>query len=130
MRRIAIGLVAGVAVWVGSAVAAEAQTIQIQPIGPTALKATDVNAFYVAKITPNSTNTYYVQVEVFVNGVSRLITAQDHFSTVGTKTYRKTIDISSLGLQPNDIVVFRCECGWSSTSLPYTADSPSITVGS
>lgn len=128
MRRIAIGLVAGVAVWVGSAVAAEAQTIQIQPIGPTALKCTDVTATVVSDITPNSPSNVYYRVEIFVNGQWKMNTVVSGFTTTGTKRVYKSVVLTGLGLHAGDVVVFRTECGWNPTQFSYYADLPPIAV--
>lgn len=122
MRRLAIGLAVGVAVFVGSAVAAEAQVIQIDPIGPTSVTAGQTGTQYQANVTPNSTNLYYIQVSVYVNGVYRFTTSQNSYITIGTKLYKKNISLTSLNLQAGDQINFKCQAGWSSTNLPYTAD--------
>lgn len=122
MRRIAIGLVAGVAVWVGSAAAAEAQVIQIDPLAPGTVTASQSYVWYQANVTPNSTNTYYIQVSVYVNGVYKFTTTQNSYTTLGVKLYKKQIILTSLNLQAGDQINFKCEAGWSSTDLPYTAD--------
>lgn len=49
MKRMAMGAVAGLAVWFGSALAAEAQ--QITPTGPMAIHTGDTTATYSADIT-------------------------------------------------------------------------------
>jgi hypothetical protein len=136
MRRIAIGLAAGMTIWVGSALAAEAQTIQIQPVGPTAaaiFTPVTTYAFCTNYITPGSTNQYYARIEVFVDGESKMFVPAcypwDVYSTLGTKTYRKAINLTSLNLQPGQTLKFRCECSWTGTdNFPYYADSPTFTV--
>jgi len=65
MKRIAIGAVTGLAVWFGSALAAEAQ--QITPTGPMAVSVTDTQEVYTATITTNRSGWFYLQV--YNNGV-------------------------------------------------------------
>jgi len=122
MRRIAIGLVVGVAAWVGSAVAAEAQVIQIEPFSPTSVTPSTTSVTYQANVTPNSTNTYWIQVSVYVNGVYQFTTSQNYFITIGTKLYKKPISLTGLNLHVGDQINFKCQAGWSPTNLPYTAD--------
>ncbi len=129
MRRIAIGLVVGIGAWVGSAVAAEAQVIQIDPIGPTSVTPGQTATTYQANVTPNSTNIYYIQVAVYVNGIYKFTTTQNNYITTGTKLYKKGISLVGLNLQTGDQINFKCQAGWSSTNLPYSADW-TRTVGS
>ena len=122
MRRLAIGLAVGVAVLVGSAAAAEAQVIQIDPLAPATVTTSMTSVQYQANVTPNSTNLYYIQVSVYVNGVYKFTTSQNSYTTLGTKLYKKAISLTSLNLQAGDQINFKCQAGWSSTDLPYTAD--------
>ncbi|SRR5579859_1446888 len=64
MKRIAIGVVAGLSVWFGSALAAEAQ--QITPTGPMQVQATDTSEVYTATITTNYSFT--ISLAVLING--------------------------------------------------------------
>ena len=132
MRRIAIGLAAGVAIWVGSAVAAEAQTIQIQPVGPTAVRALDISAMVLTDITPGSTNTFYVRVKVYVEGELKYTSPVNGYTTTGTKHYMKNVPLTALGLIPGKHIVFRTECSWTNTDqgFVYSAETPAITIGS
>ena len=104
MRRVAIGLVTGLAVWVGSAMAAEAQAIQITPIGPTAIHATDTATIYKANITPGSTNMVDVQLKVYVNQEAspRYTSTIAGYSIIGTKLYQKTVSLSGWNLREDE----------------------------
>jgi hypothetical protein len=66
MKRIALGAVAGLAVWFGSALAAEAQ--QITPTGPMNIYTGSTSATYSANITLPSLQDYAVQLFVYRNG--------------------------------------------------------------
>jgi hypothetical protein len=60
MQRKLIGVVSGLAVWIGSMLVAEAQGIT--PTGPTAIKVTDTSVVYTATITTNYSFTLYLYV--------------------------------------------------------------------
>jgi hypothetical protein len=60
MKRIATGAVVGLAVWFGSALAAEAQ--QITPTGPLKIEVTDTSEVYTATITTNYSFWFYLTV--------------------------------------------------------------------
>jgi len=60
MKRMALGAVAGLAVWFGSALAAEAQ--QITPTGPMHIYSNDTSLVYSATITTNYSFTLYLTV--------------------------------------------------------------------
>ena len=64
MQRTLIGAVGGLAIWLSSALIAEAQVIQ--PTGPMAVHVNDPSEVYTATITWGTSFTYYLQV--FVNG--------------------------------------------------------------
>jgi hypothetical protein len=66
MRRKLIGVVAGLAVWMGSTLVAEAQGIT--PTGPLTVKVTDTSVVYTATITTNYSFTVYLYV--YKNGTS------------------------------------------------------------
>jgi hypothetical protein len=69
MRRIAIGFVMGVAVWVGSALSAEAQVI-ITPTGPLAINTGATSTTYTATIS-NVPTSFFFYLWVYVNGVQQ-----------------------------------------------------------
>lgn len=73
MRRVAIGLAAGVAIWVGSAVAAEAQ-VTITPEGPLAIYTGATSTTYSATVSNVPTAfTFYLYVSL--NGVQQWSTS-------------------------------------------------------
>jgi hypothetical protein len=129
MRRLAIGWVAGVAVWVGSAVAAEAQSIQIQPVGPTAISTSSTSALYKANLTPGSSACFDVQLKVYVNSEStpRYTSTISLLSILGTKLYQKNISLSGWNLQVGDVVKFHLECWWDPNGQ-LSSNDYSVTV--
>jgi hypothetical protein len=60
MKRTMVGVISGLAIWFGSALAAEAQ--QITPTGPMHIVATDTSVVYSATITTNYSFTLYLTV--------------------------------------------------------------------
>lgn len=101
MRRIAIGVTTGLAIWFGSALAAEAQ--QITPTGPLSVTAGATSSTYTATITIPTPMTFAVRLWVYKNGVL------EHFSNIyvpnpGTTTYyySKFVDMSTWGLVAGD----------------------------
>jgi len=129
MRRTAIGLAAGVAIWVGSAVAAEAQTIQIQPVGPTALAPSTSSTTYKANITPGLYLLFDAQVKVYVNQETtpRYTGPINGYLLTGTLSYSKRITMTGWNLHPNDVVRFHLECWWDPTGQ-MTPNDYCITV--
>jgi hypothetical protein len=65
MQRIAIGAVAGLAVWFGSTLAAEAQSPTIQPTGPLAILTGSTTATYTATITLDVLQDFGVQLSCY-----------------------------------------------------------------
>jgi hypothetical protein len=63
MKRTAIGAVAGLAIWFGSALAAEAQVIQ--PTGPMAIYSGNTTATYTADVTIPYLQPYSVDIWVY-----------------------------------------------------------------
>lgn len=61
MARRTMGVVGGLAVFLGAALAAEAQ-VSITPTGPTALYTTDTTETYTATVTTNYNFTFYLTV--------------------------------------------------------------------
>lgn len=129
MRRIAIGLAAGVAIWVGSAVAAEAQTIQIQPIGPTAIAPSTSSVTYKANVTPGFYLPFDAQLKVYVNqeATPRYCGPVNYYVVSGILPYSKRVTTTGWGLQVNDVVRFHLECWWDPTGQ-MTPNDYSVTV--
>jgi len=67
MKRMAMGAVAGLTVWFGSALAAEAQ--QITPTGPMAIQAGSNNWNFTANLTLNPPLGYKMTTSLYKNGV-------------------------------------------------------------
>ena len=132
MRRVAIGLVAGVAVWVGSALGAEAQSIQIQPIGPTAITPSSTSTIYKANITPGSTNVVDTQLTVYKNSepTPRYTSAMNMYSIAGTLTYSARISLSGWGLVDGDTVRFHLACWWDPNGQLSSNDYTVTVTGS
>jgi hypothetical protein len=105
MKRIAIGAVAGLAVWFGSALAAEAQ--QIQPTGPLSVTTGQVQTTFTATLTlPNPAN---LIVKLWVYRSSGLW----HFSqtmvvnpNVNTYYFSKVVDMTGWGLITGETLTF------------------------
>jgi len=103
MKRIAIGAVAGLAVWFGSALAAEAQ--QITPTGPLAVHVDDTTETYTATITVSSSFWFYLTV--YRNG-SVVYGGQWFIVTTGP-SYNFTspvLNTASWGMQVGDTIDF------------------------
>ena len=129
MRRIGIGLAAGVAIWVGSAMAAEAQTIQIQPIGPTAMYTSSSNTTYQAMLTPGLALPIDVQLKVYVNQETtpRYTSNILFLNITGTYGYSKKCSLAGWNLHSGDVVRFHLECWWDPTGQ-MTSNDYSVTV--
>ena len=129
MRRIAIGLAVGVAVFVGSAVAAEAQVIQIDPIGPTSVTPSMSSVTYKANLTPGLYLPFDVQLKVYKNSETtpRFTSGNTLYTVTGTVLHSKRITISGWGLQAGDVLKFHLECWWD-PSGQLTSNDYSVTV--
>ena len=134
MRRIAIGLAAGLAVWVGSALAAEAQQIQIGPLAPGAgtIHPSTTSTQYKANITPGSTALVDIQLKVYVNSEStpRFVSGVTLLSISGTYLYKKTVSLSGWNLQTGDVLRFHLECWWDPTGQLSSNDYNVTVTGS
>lgn len=84
MKRIAIGAVTGLAVWFGSALAAEAQ--QITPTGPMKISPGDTSATFSATVTLPYSSYFYVKVLAWQNGAC-IALSQTFVPNPGTTTY-------------------------------------------
>jgi hypothetical protein len=68
MRRILIGATTSLAVWLGSALAAEAQGTGITPTGPLAVQVTDLTEVYTCTVTTNYS--FLARLTVYNNGTA------------------------------------------------------------
>ena len=134
MRRIAIGLAAGVAIWVGSAVAAEAQVIIIGPLAPGAgtIHPSSTSTQYKANVTPGSTALVDIQLKVYVNSEStpRWTSSILGISITGTYLYKKTVSLSGWNLQTGDVLRFHLDCWWDPTGQLSSHDYNVTVTGS
>src|SRR5581483_2592535 len=103
MKRIAIGAVTGLAVWFGSALAAEAQ--QITPTGPMKITSTDQSVTYSATITTNYS--FWAYLTIFNNGV-QVATWQAHVIQGGPSYMLQppAFSTSTWGLAVADVIDF------------------------
>lgn len=84
MKRTVIGAVAGLAIWFGSALAAEAQ--QIQPTGPACVVSGSLSTTYTATVTLSNPCYFYFRLTVYLNGQS-IYYSQTFVPNPGTTTY-------------------------------------------
>jgi len=117
MRRLAIGLAVGVAVFVGSAAAAEAQVIQIDPIGPTSVTPSQSSATYKANITPGLALLFDIQLKVYVNSETnpRYTSFVTQMTSTGVYLYSKRLTLTGWNLQSGDVLKFHLDCWWDPT---------------
>ena len=134
MSRIAIGLAVGVAVWVGSAVAAEAQPIQIDPLAPAqgTVTTASTGTTYKANITPGLPALFDVQLKVYVNseGTPRYTSNITLTSSTGVYLYKKSLSLSGWNLHVGDILKFHLECWWDPTGQLSSNDYLVTVTGS
>jgi hypothetical protein len=114
MRRIAVGLTVGLAVWFGSAVAAEAQWIQ--PTGPLLVYAGTSSTTYTATITIPTPMGMCVKLWVLKNGIEYNYTSNS-IPNPGTTTYyfSKFVDTSTWNLAAGDVLTFRAQLLYNRT---------------
>ena len=103
MKRIAMGLVAGLATWFGSALAAEAQ--QITPTGPMHIYSNDASLVYTATINTSLSFTLYLNITK--NGQSVYGCNWLCNNTGGPYYFSSpTIYTSAWGMQEGDVINF------------------------
>ena|ERR1043166_6767554 len=129
MRRVAIGLVFGIAAWFGSAVAAEAQPIIIGPSGPLSVKAGATSTTYSANLTPGLPNVFDVQLKVYKNSEAtpRYTSTISQWTTTGTITYSSRFSLSGWGLVVGDVLRFHLDCWWDPNGQ-LSSNDYSVTV--
>ena len=92
MRRVAIGGITGIGLWLASALAVDAQSVIIGPSGPSQVRAGDTSSTYEADVTAASN--FKVRLRVYLNGT------QKHESTTmidwlgGTYEFSKVVDMT------------------------------------
>jgi hypothetical protein len=127
MRRIGMGMAAGLAIWFGSAAIAEAQSPTITPTGPLSVRAADSSSTFTATITLTTPATFAVKLWVYKNSV------QYHMTTTvvpnpGTTTYNfsKLVDMSAWGLSAGDVLTYTAKLCVG--GLTYNANDWILTV--
>jgi len=134
MRRMAIGTVVGVAVWMGSALAAEAQ--QITPTGPLSVNAGATTSTYTANVYLPTPSNYVVRLWV-MRGTTNLHYSQTVVPNPGTNNCVFTKDAGfNQSVSAGDQLVFKVALKvgtvWVPASYPIngdTIDLGPITVG-
>ncbi len=104
MRRVAAGVVVGVAVWLGSALAAEAQ-IDITPTGPTAVYDTDTSSTYTA--TVYCSKSFYFRLKVYLNGILKHDSTRFIVNSGPVYYFAKVVDMTGWGHQAGDTLIYR-----------------------
>jgi hypothetical protein len=127
MRRILLGVTTSLAIWFGSALAAEAQ--QITPTGPLAVMASDPGTTYTATCVYPTCMNFTVKVQVLKNGAT-LHTSSTIIPNPGTTTYyfSKAIDFAGWGLTAGDTLVFKAQLLYSRVTY-YAADWKVVVTG-
>ncbi len=117
MRRLAIGLAVGVAVFVGSAAAAEAQVIQIDPLAPSTVTPSQTSATYKANVTPGLALLFDTQLKVYVNSETnpRYTSSITQYTISGVYLYSRRVTLTGWNLHSGDVLKFHLECWWDPT---------------
>jgi hypothetical protein len=115
MRRISIGITTALAVWFGSAYAAEAQ--QITPTGPLSVVAGATSSTYTASIYIPTQMNFVVRLWVYKNGI-----LQNYSSTnipnPGTNNYNfsKLVDMSGWIPSAGNTILYVAQLLWNKTT--------------
>lgn len=104
MRRAVIGGVAGVAVWLGAALAAEAQ-IDIRGTKPLSVVYTQTSSTYEAVVTCN--NNFYVTLKVYLNGTMKHQSITYCVNSGPTYNFSKVVSMTGWGMKAGDTLVYR-----------------------
>jgi hypothetical protein len=114
MKRIAIGAVTGLAVWFGSALAAEAQ--QITPTGPLCYTSGSLCSNYSATIYLPTPMTYKMVTSLYKNGVWQTTFSQIVPNPgVNTSTFNQ-VCLVSFSVYPGDVVTYSTQLLWNRTT--------------
>jgi hypothetical protein len=127
MRRAVIGGVAGVAVWLGAALAAEAQ-IQIDSTKPLSVTYSQTSSTYEALVTCNTN--FVVNLQVFLNGVRKHNTTTNVVNSGPTYNFSKVVSMVGWGMKVGDTLVYRGTATIPGTSYRDVDDWTVIVSGS
>lgn len=114
MRRYAIGIMAGMGVFLGAAVAAEAQ-ITITGTGPLAVYHTDSQSTYTATVT--WTGSFYFKLWVYRNGVQKYVSSQYQYSSPGVYNLSQLVSgMNTWGMVAGDTLKYRGKAWWGTST--------------
>lgn len=124
MKRTAIGAVAGLAIWFGSALAAEAQTII--PTGPQYIQAGTTSWNFTGAIFLPTPMNYKISTSIYRNGVYQTCISTS-FPNPGVQNSNFSQPISvTFSVNAGDVVTFKAQLLWNRTTT-YAQDW-SVTV--
>jgi len=136
MARVAIGGIVGLGLWLGSALAAEAQSPTIEPTGPAACAAGATSSTYTANVTAISS--FQVRLRVHLKKASSTQWVQWHDSTTdidwlgGTYAFSKVVNMtipSPWGHAEGDQLRYRGRVWLASNMMLADQEDWTITVG-
>jgi hypothetical protein len=113
MRRAVIGGVAGVAVWLGAALAAEAQ-IDIKGTKPLSVVYSQTSSTYEAVVTCNYN--FSVNLKVYLNGVMKHQSVTCCFNSGPTYNFSKVVNMTGWGMKAGDTLLYRARAYYSNYS--------------
>ncbi len=112
MRRIVIGAASGIVIWLGAALAAEAQ-IDIKPTGPQAVVSGQTSSTYTAVVTCN--RNFYLNLKVFLNGVQKYYSTTYTVNSGPSYNYSKVVNMTGWGHQAGDTLIYRGKAYYGGT---------------
>ena len=115
MRRYTIGILAGMGVFLGAALAVEAQGITITGTGPLAVYHTDSQSTYTATVT--YTGNFNFKLWVFRNGVQKYVSLQYMYSSPGVFNLSQLVTgMNTWGMVAGDTLKYRGKAWVSGSS--------------
>jgi hypothetical protein len=127
MRRTLIGATTGLAIWLGSALAAEAQGIS--PTGPTSYTAGSTQSFYTANIYLPTPMNFKVNTQIYKNDVYQTCFSQT-IPNPGTNNYSfsQQCDVT-FSVVAGDVVRYEAQLLWNRTTTNAASWSVTVTGG-
>lgn len=125
MRRILIGVATSLAIWFGSALAAEAQ--QIVPTGPSAYLSGSTTSTYTATVTIPTPMNFKVCTQIYKNGVWQMSYSQN-VPNPGTTSYNfsQQCDVT-FGVAVGDVVRYEAQLLYNRTTTNAAPWSVTVT---
>jgi hypothetical protein len=127
MRRAVIGGVAGVSMWLGAALAAEAQ-IDNTSTGPVSVSKNQTSSTYTSVVTC-STN-FVVNLQVFLNGARKHNSNTSVANSGPTYNFSKVVSMVGWGMKAGDTLLYRGTATIPGTSYRDVDDWTVIVSGS